>query len=79
MNGTQRASCFLCAHFYGNSGWRWPGDALGQCRRHAPVALTLDDQRVEGRWPRVSADDWCGDYEFAGVAVMNAEAPGRWP
>jgi len=44
---------------------------IGDCRRHAPVAMTiiigrseyLDDTKPEGRWPKTSDTDGCGDWE----------------
>lgn len=43
---------------------------IGLCRRHAPRPVPVqapdaagDRDRIEGRWPRVASDDWCGEWE----------------
>ncbi len=42
---------------------------MGTCHRHAPFAATVTitageaEPRVEGRWPLVASDAWCGDWE----------------
>ena len=40
---------------------------MGTCRRHAPQPATVtagaNEARVEGRWPLVASDAWCGDWE----------------
>lgn len=30
------------------------------CRRYAP--MPGDDEATPARWPRVEAEDWCGEY-----------------
>ena len=41
-------------------------DYLGQCRRHPPVVLQgfedLPPKGPRGWWPRVRADDFCGEW-----------------
>lgn len=32
-----------------------------QCRRHAPVLVAGDRQKV--LWPVVKNEDWCGDFK----------------
>ena len=38
----------------------------GQCRRHAPHLnpVTAKAYVIEGVWPLVRDDDWCGEYEI---------------
>jgi hypothetical protein len=38
----------------------------GQCRRHAPHLnpITAKAYVIEGVWPLVRDDDWCGEYEI---------------
>lgn len=44
------------------------GWAAGECHRHAPAAVVFDDNlvedepSVEGNWPKVASDGWCGDF-----------------
>ena len=39
-------------------------DGYGQCRRHAPVVVSGDDERVRtSMWPAAHSDDWCGEYQ----------------
>lgn len=33
---------------------------FGQCKRHAPVSPGAGS--ITPVWPRVEADDWCGDF-----------------
>ena len=35
----------------------------GECRRHAPPAISFRDAAALAIWPRVKPTDWCGDYE----------------
>ena len=53
MNAEQRIfSCIRCVFYKQNDEI----DAYnGHCRRYPPIGLN----RV---WPRVSHDDWCGEY-----------------
>ena len=47
---------------------------LGDCRRHAPQPFSVEskageatangtDIRIQGVWPTVPSDAWCGDWE----------------
>ena len=59
-------SCVKC-HFYDRKNAR-AGDnrtALwGQCRRHSPLLNPLNTKSyaIEGVWPTVRDDDWCGEW-----------------
>ena len=46
----------------------------GQCRRHAPLLnpVTAKSYMVEGVWPLVRDDDWCGEWR---VLTRMAEEP----
>ncbi len=37
----------------------------GQCRRHAPALSPVNQKAhmIEGVWPHVRGDDWCGEYK----------------
>ncbi|HVO86936.1 MAG TPA: hypothetical protein VMV45_00220 [Casimicrobiaceae bacterium] len=61
--------CFTC-QFYDrrnpshNDG---KGTMWGQCRRTAPMLhpLNAKSYMVEGVWPHVRDDDWCGEWKAA--------------
>jgi len=49
-------------------------EGLGWCRRHPPVidaqaslAMYPDEEPkqvvLEGHWPEIASDDWCGEYQ----------------
>ncbi len=41
--------------------------AWGPCRRHAPLASSMDplsqSAHPDACWPRTKADDWCGEWD----------------
>jgi hypothetical protein len=43
------------------------GTLWGQCRRTAPMLhpLNAKSYMVEGVWPHVRDDDWCGEWKMA--------------
>jgi hypothetical protein len=47
----------------GEKGVRW-----GQCRRTGPIVHPLSAKAylVEGIWPHVRDDDWCGEWSAGG-------------
>lgn len=57
--------CVACQHYDRNQaeaeekGVRW-----GQCRRTGPIVnpLSAKTYMVEGVWPHVRDDDWCGEW-----------------
>jgi hypothetical protein len=55
--------CNVC-RFY--DAW---SQLVGECRRHAPGALTLDRRQLGdpedliAAWPTVQAGDWCGEFQ----------------
>ena len=50
------------------------GISWGQCRRTAPMLHPVNQKSfmIEGVWPHVRDDDWCG--EFKAAAARRAEA-----
>lgn len=71
------------------SCWWYSGGDHGQCRRHAPQAMIVEEpegdaivRSVMTVWPGVSAKARCGDYEsrvvkdaeYRAAAVNSAEA-----
>ena len=45
------------------------GIQWGQCRRAAPRLHPVNQKSfmIEGVWPHVRDDDWCGEYKAGGV------------
>jgi hypothetical protein len=41
------------------------GSAIGQCRRQAPALSPINAKAymIEGVWPTVRDDDWCGEWK----------------
>src|SRR3954453_10327559 len=64
--GDSMESCVKC-HFYDRKNAR-AGDnrttLWGQCRRHSPQLNPLNTKSyaIEGVWPIVRDDDWCGEW-----------------
>ena len=44
------------------------GQGVGQCRRAAPALSPINAKAymIEGVWPTVRDDDWCGEWKVAG-------------
>ena len=44
------------------------GVQWGQCRRSAPMLHPINQKSymIEGVWPHVRDDDWCGEWKSAG-------------
>jgi hypothetical protein len=74
--------CVACQFYDRNdldtqeNGVRW-----GKCRRTGPIVhpLSAKSYLVEGVWPNVRDDDWCGEWVLAGrgpdataIAAMNS-------
>ena len=57
--------CVACQHYdrddaqASDKGTRW-----GKCRRNGPIIhpLSAKAYMVEGIWPHVRDDDWCGEW-----------------
>ena len=79
--------CIGC-HFYDRQLNNQPdtrGIQWGQCRRTAPMLHPINQKSfmIEGVWPHVRDDDWCGEWKAAvGVrrvesrSVSDTKAPG---
>ena len=59
------------------------GVSWGQCRRTAPALHPVNQKSfmIEGVWPHVRDDDWCGEYKSASRraeprVVADAMSPG---
>ena len=67
--------CIVCQHY--DRQRAKPGDAKGvqwgQCRRSAPMLNPVNAKSyiIEGVWPHVRDDDWCGDLKV----VVRREEP----
>jgi hypothetical protein len=51
----------------------------GQCRRHSPHLnpLSAKSYLVEGVWPLIRDDDWCGEWAPTQVSMSRARATPR--
>lgn len=60
-----RACCLRCRYYFGTFEAEVNGDGvfygMGECHRRAPV--TPAPSPASRRWPEVSGDEWCGEYE----------------
>lgn len=61
------ATCTSCVFFAPPNHARRGDFQTGQCRRHAPVLTTSDDDRPRTVWPMVNERNWCGEH-----AVLDA-------
>ena len=60
------------------------GVSWGQCRRTAPALHPINQKSfmIEGVWPHVRDDDWCGEWKAAAVRRVEArpaESPSPGP
>jgi hypothetical protein len=73
--------CVNCQYYDRKNAKPTDGKAplWGQCRRHAPLLnpVTAKAYVVEGVWPLVRDDDWCGEWEV--LTRMNDWAPEALP
>jgi hypothetical protein len=48
----------------------------GQCRRHAPSLSPINPKTymIEGVWPTVRDEDWCGEFKLGGRRVDTQRA-----
>ncbi len=76
--------CIGC-HFYdrqANNGADGRGTQWGQCRRGAPMLHPINQKSymIEGVWPHVRDDDWCGEWKAAArraeSRTLEAAGPG---
>ena len=73
--------CVNCQYYDRRNAKPTDGKAplWGQCRRHAPHLnpVTAKAYVVEGVWPLVRDDDWCGEWKV--LTRMNDWAPEALP
>jgi hypothetical protein len=65
-----KPKCSTCDYF--NLLLEEKAESLGECKRRAPVAITVNEIETEGRiiekmvpwavWPRVFGGSWCGEH-----------------
>ena len=59
--------CLTCQFFDRHDARNGDGKAIqwGQCRRNAPSLSPFNAKphMIEGVWPHVRGDDWCGEYK----------------
>ena len=65
--------CIGC-QFYDRQNGSQGGSQWGQCRRAAPMLHPINQKSfmIEGVWPHVRDDDWCGEWKA--LAVRRVEA-----
>ena len=61
--------CQIC-HFYDRQNAKSHDDKVthwGQCRRGSPMLNPINAKAymIEGVWPHVRDDDWCGEWKLA--------------
>ena len=70
--------CRSCQFFDRNNAAAKESKATqwGQCRRAAPVLSPLNQKphMIEGVWPHVRDDDWCGEWKVLGRSHNIQEA-----
>ncbi len=63
--------CLSCQYYDRQNAKDLDGKApqWGQCRRTAPALspINVKSYMIEGVWPTVRDDDWCGEYKSGGV------------
>lgn len=51
------------------------GAGWGSCRRNAPLVVAVPSPErtafLQGAFPRVQADDWCGEYQGRNARISN--------
>ena len=61
--------CVGCHYYDRNAGKQTDarGTQWGQCRRAAPMLHPINQKAymIEGVWPHVRDDDWCGEWKSA--------------
>lgn len=68
--------CQHCQHYDRNPSGAGSGKSpnAGLCRRHAPSLSPINPKTylIEGIWPTVRDEDWCGEFK---LASRRSEAP----
>jgi len=69
--------CLNCQFFDRRNARPTDGRAAmwGQCRRHSPHLnpLSVKSYLVEGVWPLIRDDDWCGEWAPTQVSMSRAQ------
>ena len=69
--------CVICHYYDRRNGKSTDGKAAqaGQCRRTAPALSPINAKAymIEGVWPTVRDDDWCGEWK----ALVRRAEPSR--
>ena len=70
--------CISCQFYDRRNGRSTEGKTImwGQCRRHSPHLnpVTAKAHVIEGVWPLVRDDDWCGEWKVLGRSHNIQEA-----
>lgn len=71
--------CFYDRQHGNNTDSR--GVSWGQCRRTAPALHPINQKTfmIEGVWPHVRDDDWCGEFKGSGRRVESRSADAMAP
>ena len=73
--------CLSCQFFDRRNARATDGRAAmwGQCRRHSPHLnpLSVKSYLVEGVWPLIRDDDWCGEWAPMQVSMSRARITPR--
>ena len=73
--------CLNCQFFDRRNARATDGRAAmwGQCRRHSPHLnpLSVKSYLVEGVWPLIRDDDWCGEWAPMHVSMSRARITPR--
>lgn len=59
MSRDQKEICLFCRWFREWEDAIKAGYDFGECRVNPPVA----DREMNGKWPTVRAEDWCGKFQ----------------
>jgi hypothetical protein len=70
--------CTNCQFYdrHGGNGAAGKSSNGGQCRRHAPQLAPNSSKQylIEGVWPTVRDEDWCGEFKASGQQQRRPES-----
>ena len=73
--------CLNCQYYdrHGASGGGGKSTHAGQCRRNAPMLSPISPKNymIEGVWPTVRDEDWCGEFKAARNAARSRRHTAR--